>query len=154
MGRTEPLHYEDVEVGTVFSTRARTITEADLVNFAGVSGDFNPLHMDAEYAAGSIFGRRVAHGVLVLAVATGLRQGLGLFDGTLMGLLEVRAWRFLAPVFIGDTVRAETEIVELRPTSKPDRGVMTQRVSVLNQDGTVVQQGELVALLRRREPPA
>src|SRR5262245_57849107 len=103
--------------------------------------------MDAVYAQGSIFGRRVAHGALVLSVAMGLRQGLSLFDGTLMGLLEVRTWRFLAPVFIGDTVRVETEISELRPTSKADRGVMTQRVSVLNQDDAVVQQGELVALL-------
>jgi acyl dehydratase len=149
-----PLYYEDVEVGTVFATRGRTITEADLVNFAGVSGDFNPLHMDSEYAEGSIFGRRVAHGALVLSVAMGLRQGLSLFDGTLMGLLELRTWRFLAPVFIGDTVRVETEISELRPTSKPDRAVMTQRVSVLNQDDTVVQQGELVALLKRRDAPA
>jgi acyl dehydratase len=149
-----PLYYEDVEVGAVFATRGRTITEADLVNFAGVSGDFNPLHMDSEYAEASIFGRRVAHGALVLSVAMGLRQGLSLFDGTLMGLLELRTWRFLAPVFIGDTVRVETEISELRPTSRPDRAVMTQRVSVLNQDDTVVQQGELVALLKRREAPA
>jgi acyl dehydratase len=147
-----PLYFEDVEVGSTFTTLRRTITEADIVNFAGVSGDFNPLHMDAEFAKESLFGQRVAHGVLVLGVATGLRQGIGLFDGTLMGLLELRTWRFLAPVFIGDTVRVETEIVELRPTSKPDRGVMTQRISVLKQDGTVVQEGELVALLKRKEP--
>jgi acyl dehydratase len=146
-----PLYYEDVEVGSVFHTLRRTITEADLVNFAGVSGDFNPLHMDAELAKESLFGQRVAHGILVLGIATGLRQGIGLFDGTLMGLLELRDWRFLAPVFIGDTVRVETEVVDLRPTSKPDRGVMTQRISVLKQDDTLVQQGELVALLRRKE---
>jgi acyl dehydratase len=146
-----PLYYEDVEVGSVFHTLRRTITEADLVNFAGVSGDFNPLHMDAEFAKESLFGQRVAHGILVLGIATGLRQGIGLFDGTLMGLLELRDWRFLAPVFIGDTVRVETEVVDLRPTSKPDRGVMTQRISVLKQDDTLVQQGELVALLKRRE---
>jgi acyl dehydratase len=147
-----PLYFEDVEVGSTFTTLRRTITEADIVNFAGVSGDFNPLHMDAEFAKESLFGQRVAHGILVLGVATGLRQGIGLFDGTLMGLLELRTWRFLAPVFIGDTVRVETEIVELRPTSKPDRGVMTQRIAVLKQDGTVVQEGELVALLKRKEP--
>jgi acyl dehydratase len=146
-----PLYYEDVEVGSVFHTLRRTITEADLVNFAGVSGDFNPLHMDAEFAKESLFGQRVAHGILVLGIATGLRQGIGLFDGTLMGLLELRDWRFLAPVFIGDTVRVETEVVDLRPTSKPDRGVMTQRISVMKQDDTLVQQGELVALLRRKE---
>jgi len=147
-----PLYFENVEVGTTFTTLRRTITEADIVNFAGVSGDFNPLHMDAEFARDSLFGQRVAHGVLVLGIATGLRQGIGLFDGTLMGLLELRTWRFLAPVFIGDTVRVETEIIELRATSKPDRGVMTQHISVLKQDDTIVQQGELVALLKRREP--
>ena len=146
-----PLYYEDVEVGSVFHTLRRTVTETDLVNFAGVSGDFNPLHMDAEYAKESLFGQRVAHGILVLGIATGLRQGISLFDGTLMGLLELRDWRFLAPVFIGDTVRVETEVTDLRPTSKPDRGVMTQRISVLKQDDTLVQQGELVALLKRRE---
>jgi acyl dehydratase len=146
-----PLYYEDVEVGSVFHTLRRTVTETDLVNFAGVSGDFNPLHMDAEYAKESLFGQRVAHGILVLGIATGLRQGIGLFDGTLMGLLELRDWRFLAPVFIGDTVRVETEVTDLRPTSKSDRGVMTQRISVLKQDDTLVQQGELVALLKRRE---
>jgi acyl dehydratase len=146
-----PLYYEDVQVGSVFATRRRTITEADVVNFAGVSGDFNPLHMDAEFARESVFGRRVAHGVLGLAVATGLRQGLGLFDGTLMGLLEIRSWRFHAPVFIGDTLRVETEITDLRPTSKPDRGIVVQRISVRNQDDVLAQEGEFVALLKRRE---
>lgn len=145
-----PLYFEDVEVGFRFETPSRTVTEADLVAFAGVSGDFNPLHMDAVFAAGSIYGERIAHGALVLSLATGLRQRVGLFDGTLMGLLEVRSWRFSVPVRIGDTIRVVTEVVELRPTSKPDRGVMVQRVEVWNQDDVVVQTGELVALLRRR----
>lgn len=145
-----PLYYEDVEVGHRLVTGGRTVTEADLVNFAGVSGDFNPLHLDAEFAKDSIFGQRVAHGVLVLAVATGLWQGLGAFAGTLMGLLETRSWRFLAPVLVGDTVSVETEITELRPTSRPDRGVVTQRITVRNQDRVNVQEGEFVALLKRR----
>jgi acyl dehydratase len=114
-----------------------------------VSGDFNPLHTDAAHAAGSIYGERIAHGALVLALATGLRQRVGLFDGTLLGLLEVRSWRFRSPVRIGDTIRVRNEVTELRPTSKPDRGVMVQRVEVVNQDGTVVNDGELVLLLRR-----
>ena len=146
----EALHYEDVEVGFRFETAARTVTEADLVLFAGLSGDFNPLHSDAVFAEASIYGERIAQGVLTLALTTGLRQRTGLFDGTLMGLLEVRSWRFLKPVVIGDTIRAVNEVIELRETSRPDRGVMTQRVDVLNQRGETVQQGELVALLRRR----
>jgi acyl dehydratase len=145
-----PLYFEDVEVGFRFETPSRTVTEADLVAFAGVSGDFNPLHMDKVFAAGSIYGERIAHGALVLSLATGLRQRVGLFDGTLMGLLEIRNWRFAAPVRIGDTIRVACEVTELRETSKPDRGIMVQRVDVLNQDDAVVQSGELVAMLRRR----
>jgi acyl dehydratase len=145
-----PLYFEDVEVGFRFETPSRTVTEADLVAFAGVSGDFNPLHTDAIFATGSIYGERIAHGALVLSLATGLRQRTGLFDGTLMGLLEIRSWRFTTPVRIGDTIRVVNEIAELRETSKPDRGIMVQRVDVLNQHDTVVQTGELVMMLRRR----
>jgi acyl dehydratase len=145
-----PLHFEDVEVGFRFETPRRTVTEADLVAFAGLSGDFNPLHTDAVFAADSIYGERIAHGALVLSLATGLRQRVGLFDGTLMGLLEIRSWRFKAPVLIGDTIRIANEVTELRPTSKPDRGIMVQRVEVIKQDDTVAAEGELVLLLRRR----
>jgi acyl dehydratase len=145
-----PLYFEDIEVGFRFETPRRTVTEADLVAFAGVSGDFNPLHTDAVFAAGSIYGERIAHGALVLSLATGLRQRVGLFDRTLMGLLEIRSWRFRAPVLIGDTLRVANEITELRPTSKPDRGIMVHRVEVIKQDDTVAAEGELVMLLRRR----
>jgi acyl dehydratase len=145
-----PLYFEDVEVGFRFETPRRTVTEADLVAFAGVSGDFNPLHTDAVFAAESIYGERIAHGALVLSFATGLRQRVGLFDGTLVGLLEIRSWRFLAPVHIGDTIRVVNEVTELRPTSKPDRGVVVQRVQVVNQDDTVVNEGELLLMIRRR----
>jgi len=144
------LYFEDVEVGFRFETPRRTVTEADLVAFADVSGDFNPLHMDADFAADSIYGERIAHGALVLSLATGLRQRVGLFDGTLMGLLEIRRWRFEAPVLIGDTIRVANEVTELRPTSKPDRGIMVQRVDVLKQGDTVAAGGEFVMLLRRR----
>jgi acyl dehydratase len=146
-----PLYFEDVEVGLRFETPARTVTEADLVAFAGVSGDFNPLHTDGVFAAGSIYGERIAHGALVVSLATGLRQRVGLFDGTLMGLLEIRSWRFLAPVRIGDTIHVVSEVTELRETSKPDRGIMVQRIDVVDQHDAVVQRGELVMLLRRRE---
>lgn len=145
-----PLYFEDVEVGFRFETSSRTVTEADLVAFAGVSGDFNPLHTDAAFAAGTIYGERIAHGALVLALATGLRQRVGLFDGTLLGLLEIRGWRFKAPVRIGDTIRVRNEVTELRPASKSDRGVMVQRVEVVNQGDEVVNDGEFVMLLKRR----
>ena len=145
-----PLYFEDVEVGFRFETQRRTVTEADLVAFAGVSGDFNPLHTDAVFASGTIYGERIAHGALILSLVTGLRQRAGLFDGTLLGLLEIRNWRFAAPVRIGDTIRAVNEITELSETSQADRGIMVQRIDVLNQDDRAVQTGEFVMMLRRR----
>jgi acyl dehydratase len=148
-----PLYFEDVEVGFRFETPRRTVTEADLAAFAGVSGDFNPLHTDAVFAADSIYGERIAHGALVLSITTGLRQRVGLFDGTLMGLLEIRRWRFAAPVLIGDTIRVVCEITELRETSTPDRGIMVQKIEVIKQDETVPAGGEFVMLLRRRSGP-
>jgi acyl dehydratase len=126
------------------------VTEADLVAFSGISGDFNPLHTDSIFAAESIYGERIAHGALVVSLVTGLRNRVGLFDGTLMGLLEIRNWRFAAPVRIGDTIRVVNEVTALEETSKPDRGIMVQRIEVRNQDDAVVQDGEFVMLLRRR----
>lgn len=117
-----PMYFEDFEVGQRFVTAGRTVTEADVVNFAGVSGDYNPIHTDAEFAKSTPFGQRIAHGLLVLSMLTGLRQRTGATDGTLIAWLEIRNYRFLKPVLIGDTVHGETEIVEKRETSKPDRG--------------------------------
>ena len=145
-----PHYYEHLKIGMRFPTPRRTITETDLVNFAGVSGDYNRLHTDEEFARTTIFGRRVAHGTLVLSISQGLRQRTGVFEGTLMALLEIRSWRFLKPVFIGDTVGVETEVADLRETSQPDRGVVVQRVRIFNQRDEIVQEGELVSLIRRR----
>jgi acyl dehydratase len=99
-----PLYFEDFQVGQRFTTPARTVTEADIANFAGVSGDFNPIHTDAEFARSTPFGERIAHGLLVLSMLTGLRQRSGHFEGTIVAWLEIRNYRFLKPVFIGDTV--------------------------------------------------
>jgi acyl dehydratase len=145
-----PLTYEDLAVGFRFETARRTVTEADITAFCGVSGDFNPLHTDAVFAAGTAYGERIAHGALVLSLATGLRQRLGLFDGTLLGLLEIRTWKFLAPVRIGDTIRVANEVTEMRETSNPRRGVVVQRVEVINQHDDVVQSGEFVLMVARR----
>lgn len=143
------LWFDDVEIGMTFETPRRTVTEADVVNFAGVSGDFHTLHTDAQTMRESQFGERIAHGALVLSIVTGLRGRLGIFDDTLVAFAEIRRWRFVRPVLIGDTIRAANEVVELTPTSKPDRGVMVQHVQVLNQHDAVVQEGEMVALVKR-----
>ena len=99
---------------------------------------------------GTPYGERIAHGALVISVATGLRQRLGLFDGTLLGLLEIRSWKFTAPVRIGDTIRVVNEVIEKRETSNPTRGVVVQRVDVVNQHDDVVQSGEFVLMVARR----
>lgn len=148
-------YFGDLEVGDAMETKARTVTEADVVNFCGVSGDFNSLHTDADAMRDSAFGQRVAHGALVLAIATGLRAQAGAFEGTLIAFAGIRSWRFELPVFIGDTIRVRNEIVELRETSKPDRGIVIQRVHVVRgrsaQGGDeIVQQGEVISMVRRR----
>lgn len=146
--------FDDLAEGDVWTSPRRTITEADIVAFAGVSGDFNAIHVDEVHAASTAFGRRLAHGALVLSIATGLRQQLGIFNGSMKALLELRGWKFRRPVFAGDTVAAVTTVLEVKPTSKGDGGVVTQRVDVVNQDGEVVQTGELVSLMSRRPEDA
>jgi acyl dehydratase len=146
---TGRLYFEDMPVGASWVSPRRTITEADVTTFAGVSGDFNPLHVDEVFAAGSAFGRRVAHGTLVLAIASGLRQQMPIFRGSLRALLEFRSWKFLAPVFFGDTIVALTTVTEARETKRADQGVVVQRVDIINQDGKTVQSGELVSLVGR-----
>ena len=148
-----PLHYEDLEVGHQWRTGGRTVTEADIVAFAGVSGDFNPIHVDAEHAMASQFGERIAHGALVLAIATGLRQQQNVFRGTLKAWLGMREWRFQAPVRIGDTIHVVTEITERRETKDAGSGLVVQAVEVRNQRDEVVASGEFVTLMARRTTP-
>jgi len=144
--------FEDLAVGDQDVTAARTITEADIVNFAGLSGDFNPIHMDATFAQGTPFKQRIAHGLLVLSVASGLFTQCRLnisIKPNLLALMEIN-WRFLKPVFIGDTIHVQAEVIEKRTTSKTDRGIIVNRRTVINQQGQAVQQGDILLLLRRR----
>ncbi len=143
-------YFEDMPVGTRWVSQRRTLTEADVVAFAGISGDFNPLHTDEVFAAAGPFGRRVVHGLLILAVATGLRQQMGVFFGVVRAFAEIRSWTFKRPVFIGDTITVVTTVVEARPTSRPGQGVVDQRVDVVNQDGEIVQTGVFVTLIATR----
>jgi len=144
-----PTYFDDMTPGTRWVSPRRTIGEGDVSAFAGLSGDFNPLHVDEVFAAEGPFGRRVVHGALVFGVATGLRQQMGVFNGSLRALLELREWKFVKPVFIGDTIIVVTTVESARPTSKGDAGVVVQRVEVVNQDGVTVQTGQLVSLVSR-----
>lgn len=150
----DPPFWEDFAIGETAESSARTITEADIVNFAGLSGDFNPIHVDAEHASASIFGQRIAHGLLGLAVASGLHMRGGVQYETVLAFLGIERWTFQRPILIGDTIRVHMTISDKRPTSKPDRGILRQQIELRNQRGEVVQHGEFVLLVRRRAAPA
>ena len=143
------LFFEEFEEGKDYVTRARTVTEADVVSFAGLSGDFNPLHTDAEFMKSSAFGERIAHGMLVASMGTGLSSQMGWFEGTTIALLEV-TFRFKAAVKLGDTVHLVINVREKKPTSKPDRGILRMGADVLNQHGETVVEGEWITMMRRK----
>ncbi|MEW6529223.1 MAG: MaoC/PaaZ C-terminal domain-containing protein [Thermodesulfobacteriota bacterium] len=147
----EPLFFEDFHVGQEFVTKGRTVTEADIVNFASLSWDTNALHTDVEFAKKSPFGERIAHGMLGIVIHAGLSQMLGITDGTLLAFLGM-TWKFHHPIKIGDTVHVLQRVTELRETSKPDRGIMTFEKELINQHGQVVQTGTTTALIARRKP--
>lgn len=148
MGRG--LTFDQFEIGDTFVSQGRTVTEADGVNFAGLSGDFNPLHTDAVFAAGTPFGARIAHGMLVVAFATGMANLTGIFEGTTLALME-QVIHYKGAVKFGDTVHLELTVAEKKPTSKDDRGVVVFDASVLNQDGQAVIEGQWTLLMRRSE---
>jgi acyl dehydratase len=144
-------YLDDLQVGTLWKTRGRTITEADILTFATWSGDMHPLHTDEEFARQTQFGGRIFHGPGALAIAFGLEMGLGWKLGSALAFLGIRDWNMLAPIRIGDTLYVAEEVVDIRPsTSKPDRGVVTTKVQVLNQDGVVCQEGLWAVLLAKR----
>ncbi len=144
-------HWEDFKVGEVLVTGRRTIDGGDVSLFAGLTGDFNPLHVDAEFARTTPFGERVAHGILTLAVSNGQQNLGGWFEGTTLALLGLDRLKFTAPVKFGDTVRTEMTVTETRPSSKPDRGVVVFDVAVKNQrDETVCSYQETV-LMRTKQ---
>jgi len=143
------LYFEEFEIGMGWVSQSRTVTEADVVNFAGISADFNPLHTDDEYGKQTIFGKKVAHGLLGLAMMTGMNQQLGITAGTVLAFMEVH-WKFLAPLFIGDTIHLEMTVKNRRESKKPDRGVVVFDCNMINQRGEIVQQGERTMLMARK----
>ncbi len=142
------LTFERFNVGDVFVCQARTVTEADTVNFAGVSGDYNPLHTDEEFGKTTPFGSRIAHGVLGLAIATGHANQLGVFEGTTIALM-MQTIKYTGAVKFGDTIHLELRVAEKKETSKTDRGVVTFDTTVLNQHGKPVIEGQWTLMMKR-----
>lgn len=141
-------YFDEIEVGENYESPARTVTEADIVLFAGLSGDYNVLHTDAEFMKRSIFGERIAHGLLGLAIQSGLLTR-GMQPYATLAFVGLR-WKFRGPIKIGDTIRVRARVITKKETSKPDRGLITLERSVLNQRGEVVQEGETDVLVERR----
>jgi acyl dehydratase len=147
--RARGLYFEEFAVGQKMESPARTVTEADIVLFAGLSGDYNPLHTDAEFAKGTPYGQRIAHGLLGLAIASGLAARAGFIEGTAQAFLGLE-WKFKGPVLIGDTLRIRAEVTKLRAMPSMGGGVVVFAVNVLNQREQVVQQGEWSLLVKSR----
>ncbi|MFV8054803.1 MaoC/PaaZ C-terminal domain-containing protein [Mycobacterium sp. 48b] len=144
------MYLDDFEVGQSWTSPSRTITDADVVNFAGISGDYNPLHTDEEFAKKTQFGGRIFHGPGVFAIATGLESRLGIKEGTAIAFLGM-TWSLKDAVKIGDTIHVEQQVAQVRPSvSKPDRGIVTFDVQVVNQNGVVCQDGQWMVMFERR----
>ena len=143
------MYFEEFEVGIEVVSPSRTITEADVVAFAGLSGDYNQLHTDEEFAKGLMFGQRIAHGMLVLSIATGLAARLGFIEGTALAFREL-TWKFSQPVFFGDTIYIKATCKETKPMPRLGGGVVKFDVRVANQDGKTVQRGEWHLLMASR----
>ena len=140
--------FEEIEIGEESVSPGRTVTEDDIVLFAGLSGDYNILHTDAEFMKASIFGERIAHGLLGLAIQSGLFSRAGIPYATL-GFGTLR-WKFKGPIKIGDTIHVHAKVAAKKETDKPDRGVITVERQVLNQRNEVVQEGETELVVERR----
>ena len=144
------LTFEQLELGFVAESPARTITEADIMLFAGLSGDYNQIHTDAEFSKGTIFGQRVAHGLLCLSVASGLAWRTGFLEGTAEALISVE-WKFRAPVFAVDTIRVRAEVSKKKEMKKLGGGFVTFAIVVLNQRDEVTAKGSWMVLIRSGE---
>lgn len=144
------MYLEDFKAGQVFETPARTITEADVVAFAGLSGDYNPLHTDAEFSAKTPFKQRIAHGMLGMSIMTGLAARTGMLDGSALAFLGIEDWKFQKPILFGDTIKVRITVADIRAASKPGTGVLKRQVEIVNQRGEVAQAGTLLTLVRAR----
>jgi len=143
------MYFEEFEVGVEIQTAARTITETDIVNFAGLSGDFNFIHTNADAAKDTPFGQRVAHGMLVASIATGLAVQQGFIDGTTLAFRDL-TWKFTKPVFIGDTIHVQIKVTETKLMARLGGGIVAFEARVVNQNDEVVHKGEWRMLIKSR----
>lgn len=144
------LYFEEFEPGLHISSPGRTITEADIMLFAGLTGDFNSIHTDAEFSRNTPFGERVAHGLLGLSIASGLATRTGMLEQTVIAFREIGDWKFIRPVRIGDTVHTEMEVKELKELRRIGGGSVMIEVSLVNQQGETTMKGNWTVLVAAR----
>jgi len=142
-------YFEEFTVGERFVTQGRTVTETDIVAFAALTGDYDPLHVDAEFGKKTQFGERIAHGLLGASYAVGLITALGLTERTVIAILGM-TWEFNGPIKIGDTIHVDQIVKSVRETKKADRGIVVFELKLVNQRGEVVQKGERTLLVSRK----
>lgn len=148
--KSRGLYFEEFEVGQKIPSAGRTITESDVVTFAGLSGDFNQIHTDAEFSKKTPFGNRVAHGLLGLSITSGLAMRTGVLEGTVLAFREINDWKFVKPVFIGDTISVEMEVIEKKAIPRLGGGSIVIALNVINQSGQTVMKGSWTALVMSR----
>jgi 3-hydroxybutyryl-CoA dehydratase len=135
------MYFEEFEVGQKMVSPGRTVTESDVVGFAGLSGDYNLIHTDAEYSKTTPFGARVAHGLLGLSIASGLALRTGVLEGTVIAFREIVSWKFVKPVFINDTIHVEMEIIETKAMRRVGGGKVDLNFDVKNQNNETTMKG-------------
>jgi len=141
------MWFEEFEVGQRILTSGRTLTESDIVSFAGLSGDYNQIHTDAEFSSKTPFGKRVAHGLLILSIASGLAMRTGVLEGTVIAFREINNWKFSLPVFIGDTIIVELHILETKPITRLGGGSLLIELIVKNQSNEATMKGTWTVLV-------
>jgi acyl dehydratase len=144
------LYWEDIEIGSVYESGRRRITQSDIDAFGEVTGDFHPLHSDAEFCKSTPYGRPIAHGLFGVSLMEGLKNQLKLYDKTSIGSLGWDKIRFLKPLFPDDTVHLVISFISKRETRKPDRGVAVEKIQLKNQHGDILSEAEHASLLLRR----
>jgi len=142
-------YFEDYETGQTLNTRGRTITEADIVQFGSLTGDFNPMHFDAGYMHDHLLGQRVAHGMLTVSYAVGQAYQLGFLDQTVLSF-RAMDMKFSQPVYIGDTLHVELTVSELKPARRLGGGTVTFDIRIINQEGKAVTKGSWTVLIASR----
>jgi acyl dehydratase len=152
MAAPKGYYFEEFKTGQIYTSPGRTVTEADVMSFAALTGDWTRLHTDAVYAAQQPFGQRVAHGMLGLSIASGLAMRLGFLEETILAFREINYWKFILPIFLDDTIRMQATVRETKTMPRLGGGLVIIEIEVLNQDDKAVQRGSWSVLVKSQTP--